>query len=279
MQTRDEVTTGGWSWRWVGWASWPITPAVLWVAGLAVVVDIASSWWVYPDWYLGRVLLSPALVLAAVLVALIGPTCLGCSRRSMRAWREFLMLGGPIVVVWLLAYPQSVVAWRDVEGVVVAIAGEELVYRLAAIVLIGALLARLTGRDWRDTAHWGTGPALGAIVGAGVLFSILPGHVEQMTGAANVASFLSLAVLLGYSALRTGSLLPGFLVHVTLDLAALAFFARELPGTLRVLIDAGALVGFVLGCMLAGRRLGLRRRVPAVIDLRVTDLSPAPSTR
>jgi membrane protease YdiL (CAAX protease family) len=100
-----------------------------------------------------------------------------------------------------------------------------------------------------------------------------------MTGAANVVPFLSLAVLLGYVALRSGSLLPGFLVHVTIDLAALAFFAGELPGGLRVLVDVGALVGVVLGLMLAGRRLGLRRRVPRVIDLRSTEraVTPVPS--
>ena len=60
-------------------------------------------------------------------------------------------------------------------------------------------------------------------------------------------------------------------MHLTIDLAALAFFAGELPATLRVLIDVGALVGVVLGLMLAGRRLGLRRRVPRVIDLRSPD--------
>jgi membrane protease YdiL (CAAX protease family) len=178
------------------------------------------------------------------------------------------MLGAPIVALWLLAFPRDVIAFPDVEGVVLAIATEELVYRFAAVLLFGAVFARLAGNDWRDASQWGNGPALGAIVAAGLLFGILPGHVEQMTAAANVASFLSVAVLLGYSALRTGSLLPGFLVHVTLDLAALAFFAGELPAMLRVLVDAGALVGLVLGALLAGRRLDLRHRVPAEIDLR-----------
>jgi membrane protease YdiL (CAAX protease family) len=188
------------------------------------------------------------------------------------------LLGGPIVTVWLIAYPESVATWRDVEGVVVAVAGEELVYRLAAVVLLGALCARLAGRNWRDTSQWGSGPAIGGLVGAGIVFSLLPGHVEQMTGAANLVPFLSLGVILGYSALRTGSVIPGFLVHLAIDLAALAFFAGELSGALRVLVDVGALVGLVLGLMLAGRRLDLRRRVPAVIDLRERDRATAPMT-
>ncbi len=90
-------------------------------------------------------------------------------------------------------------------------------------------------------------------------------------------------MLLGYTALRSGSIIPGFLVHLTIDLAALAFFAGALPNTLRVVVDVGALIGLELGLMLAGRRLGLRRRMPRVIDLRdrrrsrrcQLDLSPA----
>ena len=249
---------------------------MLWVCATAVVVDVATSWWGQPEWYLGRVSMSPALPLGVVLVALIGPRNLGFSRRNLLAWREFLLLGAPIVLVWCISYPQSVAAWRDVEGIVVAVAGEELVYRLAAVILVGAMCAKIVGRNWRDTASWGDGPAIGGLVGAGLVFSALPGHVDQMTGATNIVPFLSLAVLLGYVALRSGSLLPGFLVHLTIDLAALAFFAGELPAILRVLIDVGALVGVVLGLMLAGRRLGLRRRVPRVIDLRSPDHSAAP---
>ena len=80
----------------------------------------------------------------------------------------------------------------------------------------------------------------------------------------------------GYTALRSGSIIPGFLVHLTIDLAALAFFAGALPNTLRVVVDVGALIGLELGLMLAGRRLGLRRRMPRVIDLREPCRSPLP---
>jgi hypothetical protein len=272
----DAVRSTGWAWRWTGWASWPISPAVLWVCALAVAVDVVTSWLGRPEWYLGRVLMSPALLLCAALVVLIGPRHLGFSRRSLAAWREFLMLGGSVVLVWCISYPQSVAEFRDVEGIVVAVAGEELVYRLAAVILIGAACARFVGRNWRDTAQWGTGPAIAGLVGAGFVFSSLPGHVDQMDGAVNVLPFVSLAVLLGYTALRSGSLLPGFLVHLTIDLAALAFFAGAMPNSLRVLVDVGALVGLELGLMLAGRRLGMRRRMPRVIDLR--DPAVVPST-
>jgi hypothetical protein len=250
----------------------PISPAVLWVCAVAVGLDVGTAWWGKPEWYLGRISMSPALPLAVVLVVLIGPRHLGFSRTSLRAWREFLLLGGPLVLVWSISYPGNVAVLRDVEGVVIAVAGEELVYRLAAVLLIGALCARIVGRNWRDTAQWGSGPAIAGLVGGGLVFSVLPGHVAQMTGATNILPFLSLGILLGYVLLRSGSIIPGFLVHLAIDLAALSYLAGELPAGLRVFVDVGALVGVVLGLMLAGRRLGMRRRMPRVIDLR----DPAP---
>ena len=50
-----------WPWRWTGWASWPVNGAILVVAGLAVVIDVASAWAKWPTWHLGGALLSPAL--------------------------------------------------------------------------------------------------------------------------------------------------------------------------------------------------------------------------
>ena len=268
----DHAASKGWAWRWTSWASWPISPAVLWVAAIMVVVDVGTSWWGQPEWYLGRVAMSPALPLAVVLVALIGPRNLGFSKRHFVAWREFLILGVPTLVVWCISYPQSVAEFRDIEGLVVAVAGEEVVYRVATVIVVGALCARLAGRNWRDTAQWGTGPCIAGLVGGGLVFSLLPGHVAQMDGAANMLPFFSLAVLLGYTALRSGSIIPGFLVHLTINLATFAFFAGALPNSLRIVVDVGSLIGLELGLMLAGRRLGMRRRMPRVIDLR----EPAP---
>jgi membrane protease YdiL (CAAX protease family) len=98
-----------------------------------------------------------------------------------------------------------------------------------------------------------------------------------MTGAASIVPFASLALLLGYVALRSGSLLPGILVHVLLDVVTLAYFAGEFSASERATIAAATLTALVLGLMIAGRRSGLRRRAPAVIDLRdrVAALPPA----
>jgi hypothetical protein len=264
----DAATAYGWAWRWTAWASWPVSPAILWVAALAVTVDVASAWLGRPEWYLGRILVSPALPLAVALVVLVGPTRLGLTRARVRAWREFLALTAAGIVLAATAYAQHVSGWREVGGVLVNAVGEEVVYRLAAFLLVGAVCARVAGREWRDTASWGDGPVIGGLVGAALVFSVLPGHVEQMTGFGNVAPFASLAILLGYATIRTGSLLPSIAVHALLDLVALAYFAGEVGAVARIAVACTLLVGLAIGLMLAGRRLGLRRRVPAVIDLR-----------
>jgi len=269
MSTRRATPTATtWSWQWRGWASWPVSPLVLACAALGVVIDVVSAWLAEPDWYLGRILLSPALPVALLLIAAIGPRRVGFSRAALHAWRELLAVGGIAIVVGAVAYARSIASGPEVLGVVVTAAGEEVVYRLGAVLLVGALCARIAGRDWRDTATWGSGPILGGLVGGALVFSALPGHVDQMQGVGTALPFASLAVLLGYTALRTGSIIPGVVVHVLLDFAALAFFAGAMAPPLRLLVASLLLGGITLGTLVAGRRLGLRRRVPSVIDLR-----------
>jgi hypothetical protein len=264
----QRATSQGWAWRWTGWASWPATPAILVLATLTLLVDVTSAWAGWPAWYAGRALVSPALPLAFALVIAVGWQRVGGSRRSLWAWREYLVGGSLTVLVAALAYVHSIAGWREIEGVTLTAIGEEIVYRLAALLVIGAITARLCRREWRDTAKWGTGPVVVALSSGALVFSVLPGHVEQMAGAASLLPFASLALLLGYVSMRTGSLVPGMLVHVLLDVVTLAFFAGAFSASERVAVAATALSALVLGLMVAGRRLGSRRRLPAVIDLR-----------
>jgi len=275
----DDVARG-WSWQWTGWASWRVTPAILVTAVVAVVIDMVSAWSGRPEWYLGRVLVSPALPAAVLLVALVGWECVGGSRRMVLAWREFVVGGTLVVVAAILGSVHAPAStWQDVEGVTITAAGEEVVYRLAAVLVVGAICAWMLGRDWRDTQRWGTGPVAVALLASAVLFTVLPGHVAQMTGATSVVPFASLALLLGYTALRTGSLLPGMIVHVLLDVVTLTFLAGAVSASSRALFAATALTALLLGLMMAGRRLGFRRLMPAVIDLRATSENAARATR
>jgi hypothetical protein len=240
----------------------------VWLATTVLVLDVASAWCGWPTWAVGRVVVSPALPFALVLVAMVGAARVGGDRALLAAWREFLIGAVSAVAVASLAWADALGGSERIVGVLIGATTEELVYRLAAILVIGAGCARLLGRDWRDTANWGGAPIAAALAGAAVLFSVLPGHVEQMTGASSVVPFASLALLLGYAVLRTGSLLPAVLAHVVLDVLTLAFLAGEIRGPVRAPAAATALAALALGVMVAGRRLGLRRRVPAVIDLR-----------
>lgn len=274
--TNEPVTE--WEWRWVGWASWPLTAPVLWLSAATIAIDIASSWLGWPSWYVGRVAMSPALPLAALLAILVGGRNIGFSARDLRAWREFLAVGAIGIAIGLITYPAAVADVQDRLGVVIALVGEAFVYRFAVVILIGAACARVIGREWRHTSAWGFGPAVASLVGAGAVFSLLPGHVAQMKGVMSIVPFASLVMLLGYIGLRSGSLLPSFLAHVAIDLTALAFLTGSVSGTVRLAVDLTVLVIAVAALMVAGRRLGLRRRVPAVIDLR-DDVQPVPSVK
>jgi Type II CAAX prenyl endopeptidase Rce1-like len=267
------VLADGWHERWVGWASFPVNPAVLATAAVALVGDAGTAWAGVAELHLGRIPVSPATPLALLLVVLLGASAVGLTRTGLRAWREFLVGGGAFALVAAFACAATPLGWRGVGGVAIAAVGEEVVYRIGTVLLVGALCARLARRDWRDTAQWGTGPALGGVVGAAVVFSALPGHVGQVAGVTSLLPFASLAALLGYAALRTGALLPCVLVHLLVDLVALTYLAGSLPPTAR-LVSATIVLGALVAALLrAGLRLGLRRRVPTVIDLRTADLS------
>ena len=115
------------------------------------------------------------------------------------------MLGGPMVLVWCISYPQSVAEFRDVEGIVVAVAGEEL-----------DLPPRRGDPDRRavrarSPGATGATPRSGAPVRRSADSSVrgscsarCPVTSTQMNGAANVLPFLSLAVLLGLHGAAVG---------------------------------------------------------------------------
>jgi membrane protease YdiL (CAAX protease family) len=149
-------------------------------------------------------------------------------------------------------------------GLVLAALDEELVYRLAVLILVGAVVAKLSGRNWRNAEDWGVVPGLVAIVSSGLVFTVLPGHVAQMSDALHALPFVCLGMVLGYTMLRTGALLPGVLVHALLNLATIAAFTGEISRELRTSLAATALVALVLGTVVAGRRLGIFRLVPVV---------------
>jgi membrane protease YdiL (CAAX protease family) len=267
----DEIaraTAGGrWALRWRGWADWSLSRTTIVLAAVAVALDVTTAWTGVSLGALGRIPISPALPLAAVLVARLHARRPDRSGRGRAAWREFTV--GIGVVLVLVAVGYGVALGRPVEavGLIVAAVGEELVFRLAAVLVIGAVVAAVLGRDWAHPRRWGAGPGIVGLIGAALVFTALPGHVDQITGATTSVSFASLALVLGYTVLRTGAVWPAAAVHALLNLTTITAWNQHGLAGGRLAIGAGALLALVAAADVAGRRLGLRVRVPTVVDL------------
>jgi membrane protease YdiL (CAAX protease family) len=234
------------------------------VAALTVGFDVVTAWLNFNLGYLGRVPISPTLALECTLVAMVGLRRLGFDRANLAAWREFLAIAGAALLFGVWQYALHIGGFAEAVGLVLAALDEELVYRLAVIILVGATAAKLCGRNWRNAEDWGVGPGLVAIVASGVIFTVLPGHVAQMSDTLHALPFVCLGMVLGYAMLRTGALLPATVVHALLNLATIAAFRGEISIELRTALAATALVALILGTAVAGRRLGLYRQVPVV---------------
>lgn len=265
---------GRWVCRWVGWADWPLTRGIVAWAAAVLVLDVAAVWAGVSLTTAGRVALSPALLPGVVLGGWLAVRR-SHPRGAGAAWREYAVGVGAVLVFMTVGYAATTGGPREAVALVLAALAEELVFRVAALIVLGALCARALGREWRDPRQWGLAPGLCALVGGAALFSLLPGHVEQISGPMAAVSFASLSLVLGYTVLRTGAVWPAVLAHGLLNVTTIAVWSGVAPGSLRLALAATTLVALVGAADLAGRRLGLRRMVPTVIDLPAAAPSPA----
>jgi hypothetical protein len=252
------------AWRWCRWTRWPLTGPILAVAALTVTFDVVTAWLDFNVGYLGRVPVSPTLPIEFVLVGMVGWRRLGLDRTNLVAWREFLLIAGAALLFGVWQYSLHIGGFAEAMGLVLAALDEEVVYRLAVLILVGATVAKLCGRHWRNAEDWGVAPGLAAIIASGAVFTVLPGHVAQMSDTLHALPFVCLGMVLGYAMLRTGALVPAVVVHALLNLATIAAFNGEISVGVRTALAATALVALVLGTVVAGRRLGLFRLVPVV---------------
>lgn len=253
--SESRATHGVWLWR--RWTRWPLTPTILVVAALAIVLDVVTAWQHVTMGSLGRVEMSPALPLGILLALLVGLRRLGLDRANLAAWREFLVVCGAVLVFGIWQYTARIAGFQEAIGLVVAALDEELVYRLAVLILLGACTAALAGRNWRNAEDWGVGPGLVALAGSGLVFTLLPGHVAQMSNTLHALPFAALAIVLGYAVLRTGALFPAVMVHALLNLVTIAALNTNAPGGWRSAFAASALLSLVGCTIVAGRRLGI----------------------
>jgi hypothetical protein len=256
-------------WQWLRWTRWPLNRAIVAVAALTVVFDVVTAWRDVNLGYLGMVPISPTLPLEAALVVMLGWRRLGLDRTNLAAWHEFLGVGMAALLFGVIQYSRHIGGFAEAIGLVLAALDEEVVYRLAVLILVGATVAKLSGRNWRNAEDWGVGAGLAAIVASGVIFTVLPGHVAQISDTLHALPFVALGMVLGYAMLRTGALLPAVVVHALLNLATIAVFKGEMPAALRSTLAAALLLALVLGTIVAGRRLGIFRLVPVDEQVRV----------
>jgi membrane protease YdiL (CAAX protease family) len=249
-------------WRWCRWTRWPLTHAIVAIAALTVGFDVVTAWLGFDFGTLGRVPISPTLPIEMVLVLMVGPRRLGLDRSNLSAWREFLVVSGAALLFGVWQYALHIGGLREAIGLVLAALDEELVYRLAVMILVGAMCAKLAGRNWRNSEDWGAFPGVCAILASGIVFALLPGHVAQMSDTLHALPFVCLGMVLGYAVLRTGALFPAAVVHALLNLATIAAFSGEISTALRTALAAVALVALVVGTVVAGRRLGIFRLMP-----------------
>src|SRR4030095_15122431 len=128
------------------------------------------------------------------------------------------------------------------------------------LILVGAACAKLLGRNWRNAEDWGVVPGIVALLAAGLVFTLLPGHIAQMSDALHALPFACLGLVLGYAVLRTGALIPAAMVHALLNIMTLAVLAGDVAVAPRNALTAIVLFALVNGTVVAGLRLGILRR-------------------
>ena len=137
-------------------------------------------------------------------------------------------------------------------------------YRLAILILVGAVAAKLSGRNWRNAEDWGVGPGLTAIVASGLVFTVLPGHLSQIerhgprpaVRRARHGARLRDAAHGRAAARRRRPRAAERRDHRRVR-------GRDV-GAAALMLAAVLLVSLVLGTVVAGRRLGIFRLVPVV---------------
>jgi membrane protease YdiL (CAAX protease family) len=271
LDVRIVTAEARWVRRWRAWASWRLTPDVVVLSAIAVVIDMVTAWTNTELGHLGIVQVSPALPIIIIIATRIGFGALGCSRDERVAWREYLVGATSFLALFAVMFAMRVGTPGDAVGVLVAAVTEEMVYRVAVVIVVGAACARLLGREWRDPVRWGLAPGLVALAAAAACFSALPGHVGQMRGGMTMLPFASLSLLLGYVVLRTGAVWPAIVTHALLNLITLVALSRPDPSPLRLVFAAVTLGSFIVAADVAGRRRGRVNRIPSVIDLEALD--------
>ncbi|MGZ8753524.1 MAG: CPBP family glutamic-type intramembrane protease [Acidimicrobiia bacterium] len=243
--------------QWSEWTDLRCQPSAGLLAALVVPTAAIAVWSGILYRPLGGPGFTPAFPAAVILATFVGWNQLGLSATDLRVWRETLLVIGALLAVVGIVFVTRTGTGAELLAFGIGALEEELVFRFAAPLALGGLTAWALGRPLGDLRAWGNGPCAVAVIGSAVVFTCMPGHLAQVDGPLTLVPFLAIAMLLTYSVLRTGALLPGIAVHALLNVATVAYLDGVIPNPAWVAVVIVGLGAYAWGAERAGRRLGL----------------------
>lgn len=215
--------------------AWALDPVVVACSVVAVTLEIVDGigWPRLPAVAVGRVPLGADLLVVPALLWAAGRAG-ALVLRWATWWRAYVLLGAA-TALGLSIYVDRTGTTASAVALFLACLGEELAFRFAALVVFGLVAAAARRRmgsgappdgpdndDGLTTASWTGAVWASAIVASAVLFAVMPGHRAQMHSVELVLPFLAFPLLLGAIVARTGTIVPGVLVHFGFNLLALS---------------------------------------------------------
>lgn len=242
---------------WLDLPGWFVAPALVAVA-LDQLGALDAFWSGLPVWLVpvvGGIPVSPAVPVGLAVFLFCAGRALPWPRGRL-VWRAWLAVAAAALVV-------ALASWVGATGgnplgltaVVLEVASEEGIYRLALPWLIAAGLSR-----WGSRGVW-----TGFLVSS-VAFTLLPGHTAQYAGGGGPLVFGLFGLLACVVTWDVVNPWPMYLVHLVVDLLSLSAagsaFRHELAmvGSPLLVICTGVAFVTVIGTRMAGDRRAAHRR-------------------
>ncbi len=209
---------------------------VLGLSGITMIVEILGLAHLLPPLWIGGLGLSFSLLPATALALACGSRLLGRSAIRRAAVWFWSITGVLFAAITALCIREG--RFDLVPALSAAAFDEELVYRLAIPAVIAAAL-RL-GNVRPNTAR------IAGLLGAGIGFCLLPGHLDQVTSPVEFIPYVSFAALSGFIVYRSGSILPLAIGHAISNILTFLMFGAAVTADARGLGMASVLCLLVL---------------------------------
>jgi hypothetical protein len=210
---------------------------VLVAALVTALVEIAGLMEVVPRINLGRLVISPSVIPAAIVLGLLGRRIAGRARDIDAAAMYWLTAGAGLILSMVLLDREAHLG--DWFAIVIAAVDEEVVYRFAVPTIVAAILVvfHVSSRPSRVTG----------LVVAAIWFVLLPGHRAQWHTAADIAPFVAFAALSAIVVYRSGSILATAATHAVMNMFTIIAFGGDMSRPARSIATAVLLILLVSG--------------------------------